>query len=153
MPVIHSDAEFHAYIGMAVGKAIDEVMEKIFQELRKEIQVDIYDAYSPQDYGRTNALLDAWEKQSRGMAASLEFRPEWLPLNQGAWQHGSLVGGGTDICDQIFDILESGYGAYNYHKGKPIPARPMWDKFLQKVDAKFDKWMRSALRHQGLVVM
>ena len=154
MYTIHSDIEFHVFVGIAVNKAINEVVDKIFKELQQSIQRDIYNAYSPQDYDRTGELLDAWERQTRGLIASIEFKPEWLSLNPTNWQHGSVYGGNyTDIRNVIFDILEQGYGAYNYHKGKPIPSRPMWNEFIAKVDSKFDRWMRVALRRQGLVVI
>lgn len=151
---ITNDVAFHAMAEMAISRAFEEVIQRVFKELQTEIQNDIYNAYSPQDYQRTYGLLDAWETLVHGMNAEVTFRPEMLPLNPTAWQHGSVTSGGyTDIRQHIFDILEQGYGAYNYHKGKPIPSRPMWDLFIAKIDAKMDKWIRSALRGQGLMVM
>ena len=57
------------------------------------------------------------------------------------------------VRGEIFDILEGGYRAYNAKTGKFIAPRPWWDNFLAKVDSKIDKWVRSALKHQGLVVI
>ena len=44
---ISSDIEFYAIIGKAVSRAIDEVIERVFAELQKEIERDIYGAYTP----------------------------------------------------------------------------------------------------------
>lgn len=148
---ISSDAEFYVVIGKAVGKAINEVIERVFSELQKEIERDIYGAYSPQDYDRSKGLLDAWKHEARGLFGIVEFQPDMLPLDPTNFHHSSPYG--WDIRSEIFDILEGGYGAYNAKLGKPIPSRPMWDEFLAKVDSKIDKWVRTALRRQGLVVI
>ena len=148
---ISSDAEFYLVIGKAVGNAIDEVIEKIYQELQNAIERDIYSSYSPQDYARTGELVNAWRHEASGLSGEIEFEPSMLSSDPSGFHHNSPYG--WDVRDQIFDILEGGYGAYNAKKGKPIPSRPMWDEFLVKVDSKFDKWFRSALRHQGLVVV
>ena len=147
---IRSDAEFYAVIGKAVSKAIDEVIERIFAELQKEIERDIYGAYTPKDYDRTEGLLEAWKHETSGLFGNIEFQPDMLPVNPSAFQHSSPYG--WDVRDRIFDILESGYGAYNYHTGKEIPPRRMWDDFLAKIDSKIDRWIRIALRRQGLVL-
>lgn len=148
---ISSDAEFYVVIGKAVSKAIDEVIEKVFIELQRAIERDIYGSYSPQDYDRTMALLDAWKHEARGLFGDIEFQPDMLPLDPANFHHSSPYG--WDIRGEIFDILEGGYGAYNAKLGKPIPSRPMWDEFLAKVDSKIDRWVRAALRRQGLVVI
>ena len=147
---IRSDIEFYAVIGKAVSRAIDEVIGRVFVELQDEIRRDIYGAYTPKDYDRTQGLLEAWKHETRGLFGNIEFQPNMLPVNPSAFQHSSPYG--WDIRDQIFDILEKGYGAYNYHTGKPIPRRPMWDDFLAKIDSKIDRWIKAALRRQGLVL-
>ena len=148
---ISSDAEFYVVIGKAVSKAIDEVIEKVYSELQQEIERDIYGAYSPQDYDRSKGLLDAWKHEARGLFGDVEFQPSMLTPNPAEFHYSSPYG--RTVTEDILDILEGGYGAYNYNKGKPIPARPMWDEFLAKVDSKIDKWVRAALRRQGLVVI
>ena len=147
---IRSDAEFHAVIGKAVSKAIDEVIERVFSALQDEIRRDIYGAYTPKDYDRTEGLLDAWKHETRGLFGNIEFQPNMLPDNTDAFQHNSPYG--WDVRDRIFDILEKGYGAYNYHTGKAIPPRRMWDDFLAKIDSKIYRWIQIALRRQVLVL-
>ena len=147
---INSDIEFYAIIGKAVGKAIDEVVERIFAEMQKQIEREIYNAGSSGDYERTNMLTEAWKHETSGLSGNIEFQPNMLPVNPSAFQHSSPYG--WDVRDQIFDILEGGYRAYNAKTGKPIPPRPMWDDFLAKIDSKIDRWIIIALRRQGLVL-
>lgn len=150
--MISSTAEFHAVIGAAVTAALQEFMMKVYKQLQLRVQSDIYSAYSPSDYQRTEGLLNSWQKRVGMLDAELWFDPSKLALSPANWQHSSQYDGG-DMRSQILDILEAGYNAYNMNTGKPIPSRPMWQNFMRDVDANFDKWMRSALRHQGLPVI
>lgn len=148
---ISSDAEFYVVIGKAVSKAINEVIERIFVEMQQEIEREVYSANSAGDYSRTGALTDAWIHEARGLFGRIEFQPSMLPANPSAFQHDSPYG--WDVRGEIFDILEGGYRAYNAKTGKFIAPRPWWDNFLSKIDSKIDKWIRAALRHQGLAVI
>ena len=148
---IRSDTEFYAIIGKAVSKAIDEVVERIFAELQDEIRRDIYGAYTPKDYDRNEGLLEAWKHEAIGLSGNIEFQPSMLEPDKEGFHYNSPYG--WDVRDQIFDILEGGYKAYNAKTGKrAIPPRPMWEDFLAKVDSKIDRWIEIALRRQGLVL-
>ena len=147
---IHSDIEFYAIIGKAVSRAIDEVIERVFSALQDEIRRDIYGAYTPKDYERTEGLLEAWKHEAIGLSGNIEFQPSMLPVNPSAFQHDSPYG--WDVRAEIFDILEGGYRAYNAKTGKPIAPRPWWDDFLAKIDSKINRWIIIALRRQGLVL-
>lgn len=148
---INSDIEFYAIIGKAVSRAIDEVIERIFAELQKEIERDIYGAYTPTSYDRNEGLLEAWKHEAIGLSGNIEFQPDMLEPDPEGFHYNSPYG--WDVRDQIFDILEGGYRAYNAKTGKrKIPPRRMWDDFLAKIDSKIDRWIIIALRRQGLVV-
>ena len=148
---INSDIEFYAIIGKAVNRAIDEVIERIFAELQKEIERDIYGAYTPTSYERTEGLLEAWKHEAIGLSGNIEFQPSMLEPDKEGFHYDSPYG--WDVRDQIFDILKGGYKAYNAKTGKrAIPRRPMWEDFLAKVDSKIDRWIEIALRPQGLVL-
>lgn len=152
--LITNDIQLRMILEGAITRALHNVIQRVFQELQHSIERDIYNSYSPEDYERTYALLEAWESKTMTMMSELNFKPEWLPINPTSHQHGSVSHSGyTDIRQIIFDILEQGYGAYNYHTGKPIPARPMWDNFIATVDKKIDTWIRKALREQGMMVI
>ena len=150
--MIDSTAEFHAVIGAAVTAALYEFMEKAYQQLQLDIQRDIYGKYSPSDYQRTEGLLNSWQKRVGMLDAELWFDPSRLALSPASWQHSSQYDGG-DTRAQILDILEAGYRAYNMNTGKSIPSRPVWQNFIRDVENNFDKCMRAALRHQGLMVI
>ena len=148
---INSDIEFYAIIGKAVSRAIDEVIERIFTELQKEIERDIYGAYTPTSYDRNEGLLEAWKHEAIGLSGNIEFQPDMLTPDPEGFHYNSPYG--WDVRDQIFDILEGGYRAYNAKTGKrKIPPRRIWDDFLAKIDSKIDRWIIIALRRQGLVV-
>lgn len=149
--MIDSTAEFHAVIGAAVSMAFVEVIEKAYLELQRIMQSDIYGAYSPTDYGRTMGLLTSWRKQVGGLDAELFYDPSRLALAPASWVHSSQYDGG-DMRSALLDILAGGYRAMNANTGKPIPARPAWENFMRSCEAKMDKWVIAALRHQGLVV-
>ena len=148
---INSDIEFYAIIGKAVSRAIDEVIERIFAELQKEIERDIYGAYTPTSYDRNEGLLEAWKHEAIGLSGNIEFQPDMLEPDPEGFHYDSPYG--WDVRAEIFDILEGGYRAYNAKTGKrKIPPRRMWDDFLAKIDSKIDRWIIIALRRQGLVV-
>ena len=147
---ISSDIEFYAVIGKAVSRAIDEVIERIFSALQDEIRRDIYGAYTPTSYERNEGLLEAWKHETRGLFGNIEFQPNMLEPDKEGFHYDSPYG--WDVRERIFDILEKGYGAYNYHTGKEIPPRRIWDDFLAKIDSKIDRWIKAALRRQGLVL-
>lgn len=158
MPIMFSSGDFHMIVGIAVTNAMHEVLEKCYEELQKEIQMDVYDAYSPESYSRTEGLLDSWKREWSRLSTELRFEPSLLPIAPTRWQHGSLYDDGTgkgytDVRDVLIDIIAGGYRAYNAHTGRPIGGRPFWDKYVAKVNANLDNWMKSALAHQGLAVI
>lgn len=153
--MITSQAELIAMLRMAVTAAFEEVVEQAYRELQKHVLSDLYGAYYPTSYEgsatRNMGLIDSWKREVRGLAAELKFEPSMLPHDPENWVHGSQYDGG-DTREAIIDILQAGYGAFNYHSPHKIPARPFWDNFIKVCDAKMDKWILQALRRQGLVV-
>lgn len=148
---ITSSQAFNAVIGLAVSKAIAEVIDKMFDELQKEIQLDIY-AYSTGM--STGSLVEGWRHEAHGLVGRIQFEPALLPIAPSRWIHGSAYDDNwRDVRDLILDIIQGGYRAYNAKTGSPIAPRPFWDKYLAKVDANFDAWVRAALLHQGLPVV
>ena len=61
--MIDSTAAFHAVIGAAVSAAFVEVIDKAYKELQDVMRSEVYGAYSPTDYARTEGLLTSWKKQ------------------------------------------------------------------------------------------
>ena len=109
---------------LVIGKAVGNAIDEVIEKIYQELQNAIErDIYS------------AYSPQDYARTGEL--------VN--AWRHeASGLSGEIEFEPSMLSSDQ---------KGKPIPSRPMWDEFLAKVDSKFDKWFRSALRHQGLVVV
>lgn len=150
--MIDNTAAFHAVIGAAVSAAFREVMDKAYKELQNVMRSEVYGAYAPTDYVRTEGLLTSWKKQVGGLEAELWFDPVRLKRQPESWWHSSKYDGG-DTRSAILDIIAAGYNAMNANTGKPIPSRPAWDVFIRRCDDNMDDWVRSALAHQGLEVI
>ena len=148
---ISSTGDFDIIIGLAVSKAIHEVIDKMFDELEKAIETNVYGAGTGMG---SHSLIKGWRKEAHGLDGLIEFEPAWLPIAPSRWIHGSAYDDDwRDVRDIILDIIQGGYRAYNAHTGVEIGERPFWDKFIAKVDANFDNWVRTALIHQGLPVV
>lgn len=151
--MINSTAEFHAVIGMAVTAAIKEVLERAHKHLQLIIQRDVYGAYQPVDYHRSDALLKAWRKQVSTLDGSMWFDSGLLAGDGGAWQHHSEMPGYGSLGQELLNKIEEGYRGYNAKTGREIPSRPMWQNFMRDMEKNIDKWVRAALRRQGLPVI
>ena len=145
---IHSDAEFLAVFGGACRKAIEATLEKTYEELKKAMKADIYGAYSPNDYARTEELLEAWRQQTFGVDGTfgmrIEHEPGMLVQSPILWRHASGMVGtdwfGVSIADRLLEKIEAGYKGYHAKKGRDIPARPFWDKFVINIKDDIGKW-------------
>jgi hypothetical protein len=148
---IRSTEDFNIIIGLAVSKAIHEVIDKMFNELEKTIEKNVYGAGTGMG---SHSLIEGWRKEAHGLDGLIEFEPAWLPLAPSKWIHGSAYDNAwRDVRDIILDIIQGGYRAYNAHTGIEISDSPFWNEFIAKVDARFDKWAKAALRRQGLKVV
>lgn len=142
MPQIHSSAEYSAYMALASERAMTFCLQKCHEDLIKCMERDLYGAYTPTDYARTNKMLRAWETEAQSKSGAIWFVSPNYP---------SLIGG-ESLGDAILDVLESGYRGLNAKTGKEIPARPFWTKWLQRADKMVGKWYAQGLRVQGLTV-
>ena len=151
--MINSPVAFHAVVGIAVSKAIDEVLHRAEQELIKiidQVVTNESEDYTPADVG----ISESWKVEVRGMFGELRHDPNLLSLRPSMWQHGSAYDNNwRDVRDIFIDIIQGGYNAYNAHTGRPIAPRPFWDLFMNKLNRQFDRWFRTALRRQGLMVI
>lgn len=142
--MISSTAEFNAIMGKAVAEALKFAIELAYKDLRQAIEKDLYGAYSPTDYKRTEALYNEWMREYSATESSVYFQ-------EGGF-HQSLIGG-ESLGDALLDVLQSGYNAYNAKTGKAIPARPFWDTWIKRADNEADTWVREGLAAQGLAVI
>lgn len=82
-----SKAELNRQMALAIKEAVDYTVQKIWNENRAFIQDVVYNAYSPQDYERTDEFkLDAWDTE---VNANVETR--------GAKVHGAVKYNGSNL--------------------------------------------------------
>lgn len=145
--MITNSAEFSAIINMAVQNALEVAIELAYEDLQKCMDEWLYGAYSPVDYGdkRTYALKEEWIREVNSMSASIQFE------EGGA--HESFFEDGYALGNALLDVLESGYRGYNAKTGRQIPARPFFEKWIQRADKEAHKWVKKGLIAQGLTVI
>lgn len=146
--MITNSAEFSAIINMAVQNALEVAIELAYEDLQKCMDEWLYGAYSPVDYGdkRTYALKEEWIREVNSMSASIQFE------EGGA--HESFFGEGYDsLGNDLLDVLQKGYKGYNAKTGRDIPARPFFEKWIQRADKEAHKWIKKGLIAQGLKVI
>ena len=143
--MITNSAEFSAIINMAVQNALEVAIELAYEDLQKCMDEWLYGAYSPVDYQRTYALKEEWIREVNSMSASIQFE------EGGA--HQSFFEDGYALGNALLDVLESGYRGYNAKTGRDIPARPFFEKWIQRADKMAGKWVKKGLIAQGLTVI
>lgn len=147
---IHSTIEFQSIIGEAVTNAIHDVIDECEQMVKEHVQSDVYGVGGSDWYQRTNELLDAWQTAKGHLMAELKEDTGAISCNPDMWQHGSNIGGGTDVSEYILHMMNDGfYDALNWGGGA---ARPFWDNFIKEFDSKGRMIIKKALRAQGLPV-
>lgn len=144
--MITNSAEFSAIINMVVQNALEVAIELAYEDLQKCMDEWLYGAYSPVDYQRTYALKEEWIREVNSMSASIQFE------EGGA--HESFFGEGYDkLGNDLLDVLQKGYKGYNAKTGRDIPARPFFEKWIQRADKMAGKWVKKGLIAQGLTVI
>lgn len=145
--MITNSAEFSAIINMAVQNALEVAIELAYEDLQKCMDEWLYGAYSPVDYGdkRTYALKEEWIREVNSISASIQFEE--------GGTHQSFFEDGYALGNALLDVLESGYRGYNAKTGRQIPARPFFEKWIQRADKEAHKWVKKGLIAQGLTVL
>src|SRR5574344_1502839 len=143
--MITNSAEFSAIINMAVQNALEVAIELAYEDLQKCMDEWLYGAYSPVDYRRTYALKEEWIREASSMSASIQFEE--------GGTHQSFFEDGYALGNALLDVLESGYKGYNAKTGRDIPARPFFEKWIQRADKMAGKWVKKGLIAQGLTVI
>lgn len=123
-----NDAELRALLEPALQKAVDYTADKILEENYDIIQEVVYNAGSPNVYGRTYTFGEAWEATSEGGGGiSSEFK--WAPEKLG--YHPSVFTG-EDVRQGLVDIIYEGMAGHVFGTGFWTTKRNAF-KQLQKV--------------------
>jgi hypothetical protein len=148
---IHSTAEFQAIIGEAVTNALHDVIDECERMVKQHVESDVYGTGGSDWYQRTNELLSAWQTVKGHLMAELSEDTGAISCNPFMWQHGSEIGGGTDVSDYILHMMNDGFNdVLNWGGGAP---RPFWDNFIREFNSKGRSIVKRALRAQGLNVV
>lgn len=148
---IHNSAEFQAIIGKAVTAALGDVIDECEKMVMKQIEEDVYSAVGSDWYNRTHELTQAWMVIKSKLTVILREDSSVITSNPDMWQHGSNIGGGTDVSDYILHMMNDGFNdVLNWGGGAP---RPFWDNFIKEFNSKGRSIVKRALRAQGLNVV
>lgn len=129
-------------------------MQELYMKLKDYIRSDVYDAYNPIWYERTDNLLNNWivsDPVIIGTSVSSSISLDSLEYNDENWWHGN-----SNIDNSILDpsefvnIINDGLGSTNF--GFPnIGKRPFWDDFKNYVEKNLDNIFMQKCLEVGLV--
>jgi hypothetical protein len=138
----------------------DELMDAIVKELKKQMDIAVYDAYSPSFYNRqgdSGGLRSLWEKShvlqgAGGITAVIEEHPENLNNDPDLFIHGSNFWGDvTDITDMLSGIVIGGGSGPLFGYGAWSEPRDFWTPLIEMIEAhKFDGIIEGVLKRLGL---
>lgn len=147
---IHNPAEFEAIIGKAVTAALGDVIDDCEKMVMKQIEKDVYEKGGSDWYNRTYELMQAWKTIKSELTVTLTEDSSVITSNPDMWQHGSNIGGGTDVSGRILHMMNEGfYNALHWGSGEP---RPFWTNFMEDFDSHGRTMIENALRAHGLDV-
>ena len=147
---IHNSAEFQAIIGKAVASALGDVIDECEKMVMKQIEEDVYNAGGSDWYNRTHELTQAWMVIKSKLTVILREDRSVITSNPDMWQHGSNIGGGTDVSGYILHMMNEGFrDALHWGVGEP---RPFWTNFMKDFKFKGRSMIKDAFRAHGLNV-
>lgn len=147
---IHNPAEFEVVIGKAVAAALGDVIDDCEKMVMKQIEEDVYGKGGSDWYNRTHELTQAWTTIKSRLTVILREDSSVITSNPDMWQHGSNIGGGTDVSGYILHMMNDGFrDALNWGVGNP---RPFWTNFMQDFKSQGRTMIKNALRAHGLNV-
>lgn len=148
-----------------VESAMNDVYERLLNRLIFLIQRDVYSAYSPEFYERTEDLLDRnnWEikkwKRGDNVYREIIFKNEGLsnPMFNGdthdpaAYIHGNYVKSFTKsnvFLRMLNNEIPQG-NAFNFPR---VDRRPFWDDFMDYCDRYYRTLLMNACRRRGFTI-
>ena len=136
---ISSTAEYLAWLHRGLSMGMENCIKKGHASLEKFIWSDLYGAYTPTYYKRTEETLMAWKEMVFITFGNLK-----------SIAHGHPIG--YSLEENLVEVLESGYYAYN-NPNSPIPARPFFTNWARKsADRYMGAWWRQGMEKAGFKI-
>ncbi len=169
MVSIRNDAKFNAIFVTAIQDAVVYATHQALLSFRRYMKSEIYDAFAPTEYERTNQFYNSWEEEVinsvKGADGKIFQNIEKMAFEPDKMQHGSPLSG--DIREYLAQIIfEGSSGNYSYTDedgvsnviyskgtawGQP---RDAWGEFMNDIETK-DKilgWFRNSLKKKGIYI-
>lgn len=144
MPTFNNSAELEAAAIKGMKSALDDMLDEVLTENEKRVQTNVYDAYQPIEYNRTDEFKDAWSKRSQSGKKSVEgetyFDSSKLTPNAAELQHTDVYG--ESVVDAMADII--------YQSSQGCIARPTKRNAWKKLDRWFSENKIRQLYTRGL---
>lgn len=131
--------QVQSYLVEKLTNALDATMKIAWDELKNIIDADVYNAYYPIWYERTNELLDNWEYIAPSLKGTmiesvLSFTKPISHSGSPLWQHGI-----REIDNQEFaEIINEERPIGNIAGFPDIDRNPFWDEFSKWCEANFE---------------
>lgn len=157
---LSSTFQLDAYINDCIRIALQNTLDRMVQRLKEIIDKNVYKAYTPIFYERTNQLREAWGNEIQNTTvlnfdAKIEHLSEMIIFEpMPFFEHGSYISaqdylGNPEAIPYIVDSGNIG-NAFGFPQ---LGAREFWKDFYEYFKANLIPFMKSELRHQGLKVI
>ena len=146
--IYHSVKEFEVDAEKATKVAMDRTLESFKEELKRFIESEVYNAYQPKWYKRTNSLLQdstletyIYKNVAKGIGGGIRFNPEYYNSHSERdreFHHGNEIrllefGSYLEIMNDSSKLNPN--NPYNF----PVVERGhFYDDFIKYIDANFN---------------
>ena len=150
--IITTQTQLNNFINGKCEKALNKTMDRLLDKLRDFIITDVYDAYTPSFYERTNNFINSWDKTKAQLKdeiieAEIFQNVSVLVFNTDKFQHGSSewVENWNSNKNELAHIIND--GAIGNAFGFPqLGERPFWNNFLQYCEREFVNIFQNELK-------
>lgn len=155
MTAITNQKELEKYITSKLNLALSDTVDELLNQLQMYIIKDVYDAYDPEWYDRTEEFYNSWvaikPKISKIMVATIEQDTSLINWVQDNFQHGSNSPTWSNDNPQnpLAQIINSGNigSAFGFPQ---LGARPFWTDFEKYCNANFYTIFKKNCAKHGL---
>ncbi len=159
---ISNETELKLDIGIKVSQAIENTTAILCDELLKIIQQNVYNAYSPKEYIRTEQFLYSWE--STVAVVKNYITQSYIQQDLSVMQTDKLINHtkGNFYTNPTYtnhnfpngkgslaEVIENGSPSDYHYWGNAIP-RPFWNEFELYIDTNIDRIFAEQMAFVGL---